>query len=67
MLEVLLSRKEATCSAGEKEEEVCLAGEKEEDALKERENTWEKGRMHVRGRAQAGKKQFCSQGVQSLS
>lgn len=41
MLEVVLGRKE----------DICSAGEKEEDALKERENTWEKGRGRVRGRA----------------
>lgn len=52
MLGAVLSRKEGICSAGEKREEVCFAGEKEEDALKERENTWQKGRVHVRGRAQ---------------
>lgn len=52
MLEVVLSRKEDICSAAGKEEEVYFAGEKEEDVLKERENIWEKGRVHVRGRAQ---------------
>lgn len=51
MLEATLSRK-GTCSAGEKEEEMRFAGEKEEDSLKESENTWEKGRVHVRGREQ---------------
>lgn len=50
MLEVVLSRKEGICSAGEKEEEVWFAEEKEEDTLKGRENTWKKGRVHVRGR-----------------
>ena len=52
MLEVALSRKEDICSAGGKEEEVYFAGEREQDALKERENTEEEGRVHVRGRAQ---------------
>lgn len=44
--------KKGVCSAREKEEWVCLEGEKEEGCLKKRENTWEKGRVNVRGRAQ---------------
>lgn len=52
MLEMALKRKEGICSAREKEEEVCFEGGKEEGCLKERENTWKKGRVNVRGRAQ---------------
>lgn len=52
MLEVVLSNKGDICSAEEKEGGVYFAGEKEEEALKDRENTWEKGRVHVRGKAQ---------------
>lgn len=34
------------------EEEVYFEGGKEEGCLKEGENTWEKGKVNVRGRAQ---------------
>lgn len=50
MLEVVLSNKEDFCSAEEKERGDYFTGEKEEEALKDRENTWEKGRVHVRGK-----------------
>lgn len=68
MLKLALERGYLFCK--KKEEEVYFEGGKEEGCLKERVNTWEKGRVNVRGRAQIlvqVRSRFSNPGCQSLS